>query len=266
MPFGVCSEPALRLTVVTLWSPCAHAISARHSSSSTPPGPWRARAPFTAETLVALDRLIPSDEVAYCDLDHVHRRTVGYLDTNGGADGGDDVFWDIADDHPLCRHQQAYADFSATRLSDVISRRRLVNSRIYADWFRPAGIEAELEAGITRSRLRTRNFLFDRARGDFSARDRAVLELVRPHLARIEETTQLRAAAGLSAPGERERLTAREAEILELVASGLTNAAIAERLWISPGTVKKHLDNIYAKLGVANRTAAVAFANRGQVP
>ena len=46
------------------------------------------------------------------------------------------------------------------------------------------------------------------------------------------------------------------------MAAGLTNAAIAERLWISPGTVKKHLDNVYEKLGVANRTAAVAALNR----
>jgi DNA-binding NarL/FixJ family response regulator len=55
------------------------------------------------------------------------------------------------------------------------------------------------------------------------------------------------------------RLTAREREILELVAEGRTNAEIAERLWVSFGTVKKHLDNIYAKLGVHTRTAAAAF-------
>jgi len=211
----------------------------------------------TPETLAALNELIPCDEVGYCDLDHVQRRVVSYVDTNGSDGGGDDLFWAIVDDHPLCRHQQAYADFSAMRLSDVISRRRLLNSRIYADWLRPDGIEAELEAGIARSRARTRNLVLDRAHGDFSTRDRTVLELVRPHLARIEETTQLRAAAGISGPGALELLTAREGEILELVAAGLTNAAIAERLWISPGTVKKHLDNIYAKLGVANRTAAV---------
>ena len=53
-------------------------------------------------------------------------------------------------------------------------------------------------------------------------------------------------------------LTAREREILDLVAEGRTNAEIAERLWISRGTVRKHLDHIYAKLGVHTRTAAVA--------
>jgi DNA-binding CsgD family transcriptional regulator len=54
------------------------------------------------------------------------------------------------------------------------------------------------------------------------------------------------------------RLTAREREILDLVAEGKTNAEIAERLWVSLGTAKKHLDNIYVKLGVHTRTAAVA--------
>ena len=55
------------------------------------------------------------------------------------------------------------------------------------------------------------------------------------------------------------RLTSREREILDLVAEGRTNAQIAERLWLSPGTVRKHLDNVYAKLGVHTRTAAAAF-------
>ena len=64
--------------------------------------------------------------------------------------GDEELFWRIVEDHPLCRHQQAYADFSATRLSDVVSHRSLVNSRVYAEWFRPAGIAAELEAGIAR--------------------------------------------------------------------------------------------------------------------
>jgi DNA-binding CsgD family transcriptional regulator len=54
------------------------------------------------------------------------------------------------------------------------------------------------------------------------------------------------------------RLTPREREVLGLVASGLTNAEIARTLWVSPSTVAKHLEQAYAKLGVHNRTAAVA--------
>jgi DNA-binding NarL/FixJ family response regulator len=54
-------------------------------------------------------------------------------------------------------------------------------------------------------------------------------------------------------------LTRRELEILELVAEGRTNGEIAERLWVSPLTVRRHLENVYAKLGVHTRTAAAAF-------
>jgi DNA-binding CsgD family transcriptional regulator len=52
-------------------------------------------------------------------------------------------------------------------------------------------------------------------------------------------------------------LTAREREILALVAHGHTNAQVAADLWISPATVAKHLENVYSKLGVGTRTAAV---------
>jgi DNA-binding CsgD family transcriptional regulator len=213
---------------------------------------------FPLETLEALARIIPCDSVGYTELDRLNKRVIEYVGTDEDDGGDEDLFWDIVGEHPLCRYQQAYADFSAKRLSDVMPHRQLVRTRAYAEWFRPYRIGAELEVGIVRSRTRTRNFVFERAEGDFSARDVAVLGIIAPHLARIHETTQLRRVAATVEPGTLERLTTRELEILELVAVGLTNAAIAERLWISPGTVKKHLDNVYAKLGVANRTAAVA--------
>jgi ATP/maltotriose-dependent transcriptional regulator MalT len=57
-------------------------------------------------------------------------------------------------------------------------------------------------------------------------------------------------------------LTRREAEVLALVASGLRNAEIAERLFLTPNTVGHHLSAIYAKLGVASRTEAVRAASQ----
>jgi DNA-binding CsgD family transcriptional regulator len=53
-------------------------------------------------------------------------------------------------------------------------------------------------------------------------------------------------------------LTAREREVLAWVARGKTNPEIAQLLWLAPSTVRKHLENVYAKLGVNTRTAAVA--------
>jgi len=58
-------------------------------------------------------------------------------------------------------------------------------------------------------------------------------------------------------------LTPREHEIIELVAEGKRNAEVARLLWISPGTVRKHLENAYEKLGVHTRTGAVAALRPG---
>jgi DNA-binding NarL/FixJ family response regulator len=59
-----------------------------------------------------------------------------------------------------------------------------------------------------------------------------------------------------------ETLTAREVEVLQLLAFGHTNKDIAEQLYISPDTVKTHLEHIFEKLGTSDRTAAVAEALR----
>jgi DNA-binding NarL/FixJ family response regulator len=54
-------------------------------------------------------------------------------------------------------------------------------------------------------------------------------------------------------------LTARELQVLRLVATGQPNKAIARQLALSPKTIDRHLSNIFVKLGVASRAAATAY-------
>jgi len=75
-----------------------------------------------------------------------------------------------------------------------------------------------------------------------------------PELARVE---QLSRASAPKAPGG---LSAREVQVLALVAAGNSNRAIAAELFLSEKTVERHVGNILAKLGVGSRTAAAAYA------
>jgi LuxR family transcriptional regulator, maltose regulon positive regulatory protein len=59
-----------------------------------------------------------------------------------------------------------------------------------------------------------------------------------------------------------EPLTARELEVLQLLAAGASNRAIAQQLVVTQETVKKHLSHLFDKLGAANRTEAVARARK----
>ena len=106
-----------------------------------------------------------------------------------------------------------------------------------------------------------------RAGENFSKRDILMLDALRPALIEYEAYRRLAASVEhlrSARPGSDgdEGLTTRESEVLDLVAGGATNAAIAEVLWISPATVKKHLEHVYDKLEVRSRTEALARTGR----
>jgi DNA-binding CsgD family transcriptional regulator len=107
----------------------------------------------------------------------------------------------------------------------------------------------------------------ERSGTDYTDRELLLLDALRHALLAYESHRVLAAEvarlAQLSqATTPRGTLSARENEILDLVARGATNGQIAEQLWLSPATVKKHLENVYAKLEVGSRTAALAQTGR----
>jgi DNA-binding CsgD family transcriptional regulator len=150
----------------------------------------------------------------------------------------------------------------ALKFSDILSMRELRRLELHAYVCRPLGVDYVMKLFLPARDGIAAALVFDRGRRDFSERDRLVLELLQPHLASLRVAAHNRrvlAALEANEPSvEVASLTRREREILELVAEGRSNAEIAERLWISVGTVRIHLQHVYEKLGVRSRTAALA--------
>jgi DNA-binding NarL/FixJ family response regulator len=302
--------------------------------------------PFAGEFLTQLGRLVPADYVGYSDCDGCSGDGPGpHLYRPGDEEFFAGLDWEetnsvVDAESPVVLHIQEGRS-GAVKLSDFLTRRELHRTPMHYLVLKPCGVEDMLGLRLRIPAGPVKQFDIERGGRDFSARDRAVLDLLHPHLVQLHRASEarrrLRAAlalhestqaavvlleaddrvafastaarelldryfgengAGLpeSASWLRERrraatgeplcvdvrdralvvelvdgallleerrsmlrLTACEREILDLVAEGKSNAEIAERLWVSLGTVKKHLDNVYAKLGVHTRTAAAAF-------
>jgi len=175
------------------------------------------------------------------------------------------VFWENYWD---CQHYSYPARTgdlrSVVTIADFYSARQWHSTAMYTDLARPLGLEHSLQLCLPSATAMTadpgRYVGLALCRGpwpDFSERDRAVLTLLRPHLYQ----------AHLDAERRRQpvpQLTPRQKDLLRLVAAGYTNAQIARRLGITEGTVRTHLENIYERLNVTSRTAAVtrAFPDR----
>ena len=125
-----------------------------------------------------------------------------------------------------------------------------------------AASRAWQELGVPYEGARVR-VLLGRACRELGDADSATLELdaARETFSSLAATPDIsRVDALLGRADDTHGLTARELEVLRLVAAGETNKAIAARLILSERTVDRHVSNIFAKLGTASRTAATAYA------
>jgi DNA-binding CsgD family transcriptional regulator len=86
------------------------------------------------------------------------------------------------------------------------------------------------------------------------------VDTLRSRLGEMAQATRLP-----SKPRYPDSLTAREVEILKLLASGLTSGELAAKLYLSVATIQRHIANIYSKIGVRNRAEATAYALRQQL-
>ena len=182
-------------------------------------------------------------------------------DFDMAGDASPEEFWDNYWSSDSCCYPDRTGDLrSVTKVSDFYSARQWHSTGMYRDTMRPTGLEHQLALclppgpGRIAGHGQTVRLLFSRGPGpDFSERDRAVLTLLRPHLHQAYLDAERRRR---STP----QLTRRQWQVLRLAADGHTNAQIARRLGVSEGTVRIHLQNIYVRLQVSSRTAAVTRA------
>jgi DNA-binding CsgD family transcriptional regulator len=208
------------------------------------------------QVLVGLSELVRCDSVSYAELDASLEVHHVLQSVEGGAaaavDPDDAPFWAHYWQSPFCSFPSRTGDDrTVTMLSDFQTRREWLSSGMYAECFADDRIEHELMSCLPSRGTTSRRVIFFRGPGrDFDERDRMVMALLRPHLAELLER-------GRAFADEPPALTARQTELLRLVAQGRSTAQIAEALFLSPSTVRKHIENIFERLGVSNRTAAV---------
>src|SRR3989339_1505026 len=153
---------------------------------------------------------------------------------------------------------------TAAKISDVLTNRQFRALEVFNEFFRPNGVEYQLLMSILPSHDGYTTISFNRDKIDFSEEERLILNLIGPHIIQAYKNAdahaKLRQAfAAMENSNESvitHGLTSREEEVLYCVAQGKTNAEVAGILKMASGTVKRHLENIYQKLGVENRTTS----------
>lgn len=164
--------------------------------------------PFPSQLLDRLRELVPSDWVAYNELDRLGSRDLHYEACARGHEVDEaapqDVwksFWRLRAQHPICAYQDRSGDFATHKLSDFVQRREWHRLEIYQDYFRHFNTEYLLTVGLPAPPWHTKLFMFGSANRDYSERDRLLLNLLRPHLVHLYESAKARRLAAALAVG-----------------------------------------------------------------
>jgi DNA-binding CsgD family transcriptional regulator len=178
----------------------------------------------------------------------------------------------VASSHPMLRsYRDCPWDMTPRRMSDLIAPPAWRSHPVYAEAIPLLGDEHQHQATINVTPFRNGSWSgwsFLRARRDFTDDEMATAVLLQPVLMALNHASARAFGGAPLAPvppqqaeaAGRIALTPRETRVLELLATGLTADAIGHICRISPRTVRKHLENIYAKLGCHDRLMAVRRA------
>jgi DNA-binding CsgD family transcriptional regulator len=153
----------------------------------------------------------------------------------------------------------------ALTISDFVSDREFRCGGLYAEICRPLGVRAVMKVFLPTGAATGASLVFDTTRSRFTDKDRLALQRLVPYLVQLRRNARVRKTyltlldSTAAARTRLQRLTSRERVVLARAAAGETNAMIAQALFISPGTVRKHLEHIFDKLEVRTRTEAAAI-------
>jgi DNA-binding CsgD family transcriptional regulator len=226
---------------------------------------------YRTGVLAALHSVVPADWVGLSDVGPDSQSIVELVDPPPPPEIFG-AFAELARTNPLVKRFDETRDGRAYRFSDVVSRTELHELEIYQRVYGVIGVEHQiaftLESGEDHRILAIH---LSRRKRDFSDRERDLVNAARPFLIQayrnaIRYTRALEAGTDPTPPSldalAELGLTRRQAEALQLLASGASEHEIAARLGISVRTAQKHLEHCYRRLGVKSRSEAAAIAWR----